>query len=206
MSKWFAPITLEADTAKLVPLSPDHLAELQDASADGELYRLWYTGVAAPEKMGDEINRRLGLQAEGMMLPFSVIDQRSGKVVGQTTFLNLDATNRRAEIGATWYAKSAQRSPINTECKLLLLTHAFEEIGVNVVDFRTHRLNHQSRRAIERLGAHLDGVLRNHMVMPNGTLRDTAAYSILPHEWPAIKTNLQWQLDKPRDYAAFKPN
>lgn len=198
MSNWFAPITLEAETAKLLPLNHNHLAELQVACADGELYKLWYTGIAAPDKMEAEINRRLGLQADGMMLPFSVMDKRTNKIIGQTTFLHLDPTNRRAEIGATWYAKSAQRSAINTECKLLLLTHAFEEIGVNVVEFRTHHLNHQSRRAIERLGARLDGVLRNHIIMPNGTIRDTAAYSILPHEWPAIKANLQWQLEKPR--------
>lgn len=199
MSKWFAPITLEAQTAKLVPLSHDHLADLQAASAEGELHKLWYTSIAAPEKMEAEIDRRLGRQAEGMMLPFSVVDQRTGKIIGQTTFLNLNSTNRRAEIGATWYAKAAQRSPINTECKLMLLTHAFEDIKVNVVEFRTHHLNHQSRRAIERLGAKLDGILRNHMIMPNGSLRDTAVYSVLPHEWPAIKANLQWQLDKPRD-------
>ncbi|WP_027835885.1 GNAT family N-acetyltransferase [Maritalea myrionectae] len=199
MSKWFAPITLEAQTAKLVPLSHDHLADLQAASAEGELHKLWYTSIAAPEKMEAEIDRRLGLEAEGMMLPFSVVDQRTGKIIGQTTFLNLNSTNRRAEIGATWYAKAAQRSPINTECKLMLLTHAFKDIKVNVVEFRTHHLNHQSRRAIERLGAKLDGILRNHMIMPNGSLRDTAVYSVLPHEWPAIKANLQWQLDKPRD-------
>ena len=199
MSKWFAPITLEAQTAKLVPLSHDHLADLQAASAEGELHKLWYTSIAAPEKMEAEIDRRLGRQAEGMMLPFSVVDQRTGKIIGQTTFLNLNSTNRRAELGATWYAKAAQRSPINTECKLMLLTHAFEDIKVNVVEFRTHHLNHQSRRAIERLGAKLDGILRNHMIMPNGSLRDTAVYSVLPHEWPAIKANLQWQLDKPRD-------
>lgn len=199
MSKWFAPITLEAPTAKLVPLSHDHLADLQAASAEGDLHKLWYTSVAAPDKMEAEIARRVQLQADGMMLPFSVFDQRTGKIIGQTTFLNLDPVNRRAEIGATWYAKSAQRSPINTECKLMLLGHAFEDINVNVVEFRTHHLNHQSRRAIERLGAKLDGILRNHMIMPNGSLRDTAVYSILPHEWPAVKANLEWQLDKPRD-------
>ncbi len=116
--------------------------------------------------MEAEIDRRLDQQAEGKMLPFSVVDQRTGKAIGQTTFLNLDPMHRRAEIGATWYAKSAQRSPINTECKLMLLGHAFEDIKVNVVEFRTHHLNHQSRRAIERLGAQLDGVLRNHMILP----------------------------------------
>lgn len=199
MSKWFAPITLEADTAKLVPLSPNHLAELQAASAEGELYKLWYTGVAAPDKMEAEIERRLKMQEEGQIIAFSVVDKRVNKVIGQTTYFRLDKPNHRAEIGATWYAKSAQRSPINTECKMLLLGHAFEDIKVNAVEFRTHHLNHQSRRAIERLGARLDGILRNHVVMPNGTLRDSVIYSILPHEWPAIKTNLQWQLDKPRD-------
>ncbi len=199
MSNWFAPATLEAKTAKLVPLSHDHLADLQTASAEGDLHKLWYTSVASPEKMEAEIDRRLDQQAEGKMLPFSVVDQRTGKAIGQTTFLNLDPMHRRAEIGATWYAKSAQRSPINTECKLMLLGHAFEDIKVNVVEFRTHHLNHQSRRAIERLGAQLDGVLRNHMILPNGTMRNTAVYSVLPHEWPSVKANLQWQLEKPRD-------
>lgn len=199
MSKWFAPLTLEANTAKLVPLSPNHLADLQAACADGELYKFWYTTVVAPDQMEAEIERRLKLQQDGQLIAFSVVDKRVNRVVGQTTYFRLDQPNHRVEIGATWYAKSAQRSPINTECKMLLLGHAFEEIKVNAVEFRTHHLNHQSRNAIERLGAHRDGILRNHVVMPNGTLRHSVIYSILPHEWPAIKTNLQWQLDKPRD-------
>lgn len=132
------------------------------------------------------------------MLPFSIIDRTNGHAVGMTTYMNIDAANRRLEIGSTWYRKSVQRSPFNTECKLLLLQHAFESLDCIAVEFRTHFVNTQSRRAIERLGAKLDGVLRSHMMMANGTLRDTAVYSIIAPEWPTVKANLQWQLEKPR--------
>lgn len=132
------------------------------------------------------------------MLPVAVIDRKTGQAVGMTTYMNIDATNRRVEIGSTWYRKSVQRGPLNTECKLLLLGHAFDDLSCIAVEFRTHFLNFQSRKAIERLGARLDGVLRAHMVMPNGTIRDTAVYSITAPEWPAIRANLEWQLIKPR--------
>jgi RimJ/RimL family protein N-acetyltransferase len=131
------------------------------------------------------------------MLPFAVLDA-SGSVVGETTYMNIDATHKRVEIGSTWYARHVQRGPLNTECKLMLLTHAFEALDCIAVEFRTHRLNTQSRRAIERLGAQLDGVLRAHSRDPAGNLRDTAVYSITAAEWPTIKTHLRWQLDKPR--------
>jgi RimJ/RimL family protein N-acetyltransferase len=148
--------------------------------------------------MGKEIDRRLGLQAAGSMLPFTVFDG-SGKIVGMTTYMNIDAANRRVEIGSTWYGKSAQRGPLNTQCKLLLLTHAFETLDCIAVEFRTHFFNHQSRRAIERLGAKQDGILRSHQVAPNGTLRDTVVYSITAAEWPTVRTHLNYQLnDKPR--------
>ena len=131
------------------------------------------------------------------MLPFTVRNA-AGKAVGMTTFMNIDAVHRRVEIGSTWTARSAQRGPLNTQCKLLLLTHAFETLECIAVEFRTHRLNQQSRQAIERLGASLDGILRNHQRAANGTLRDTAAYSIVESEWPTVKAHLHWQLDRPR--------
>ena len=131
------------------------------------------------------------------MVPFAVLDPE-GRAVGMTTYMNIDAANKRVEIGSTWYRASVQRSAINTQCKILLLTHAFEVLGCHAVEFRTHFVNVQSRRAIERLGAKLDGILRNHMVMANGTLRDTAVYSVIAGEWPTVKVNLSWMLDKPR--------
>ena len=194
---WPAPVTLQGTHAALVPLTAAHESALIAAAADGELWKLWYTSVPAPDKMGADIQRRLGLQTSGSMLPFAVLDA-SGAVVGETTYMNIDATNKRVEIGSTWYARHVQRGALNTECKLMLLTHAFEKLDCIAVEFRTHRLNTQSRRAIERLGAQLDGVLRNHSRGPDGNLRDTAVYSITAAEWPTIKTHLRWQLDKPR--------
>lgn len=194
---WPDPLTLRGAHATLVPLTPAHEDALNAAASDGELWRLWYTSVPAPDAMGADIQRRLGLQAKGSMLPFAVLDA-SGAVVGETTYMNIDATHKRVEIGSTWYARHVQRGPLNTECKLMLLTHAFEALDCIAVEFRTHRLNTQSRRAIERLGAQLDGILRNHSRGPDGNLRDTAVYSITAAEWPTIKTHLRWQLDKPR--------
>ena len=194
---WPDPLTLRGAHATLVPLTPAHENALNAAASDGELWRLWYTSVPAPDAMGADIQRRLGLQAKGSMLPFAVLDA-SGAVVGETTYMNIDATHKRVEIGSTWYARHVQRGPLNTECKLMLLTHAFEALDCIAIEFRTHRLNTQSRRAIERLGAQLDGILRNHSRGPDGNLRDTAVYSITAAEWPTIKTHLRWQLDKPR--------
>jgi RimJ/RimL family protein N-acetyltransferase len=142
-----------------------------------------------------EIERRLALQAAGLMLPFTVRDA-DGKIVGMTTYMNIDAANRRVEIGSTWYAKRVQRSGVNTQCKLLLLTHAFEKLDCIAVEFRTHFFNHQSRRGIERLGAKLDGILRSHQIAPNGTLRDTVVYSIIASEWPTAKAHLKYQLEE----------
>ena len=192
-----APVTLTGDHVILVPLSLDHAPALKDASADGELYRLWYTWIPKPEEMEAEINRRLSLQDAGSMLPFCVMTP-DGTPVGMTTFMNIDATNKRVEIGSTWYRSSVQRSLLNTEAKRLLLSHAFDDLGCIAVEFRTHFMNHQSRAAIERLGAKLDGVLRSHMDQGNGVLRDTAVYSIIAPEWPAVRANLTWRLEKPR--------
>ena len=192
------PISLRGAHALLVPLSTKHHDDLVEAVRDGELWKLWYTTVPPPERMRAEIERRLALQAAGTALQFAVLDAASGKAIGLTSYLHVDAANRRLEIGATWYGASRQRSAVNTECKLLLLTHAFEDKACVAVEFRTHLLNRQSRAGIERLGAKLDGVLRNHMIMPNGTLRDTCVYSIIATEWPSVKAHLAWQLAKPR--------
>jgi RimJ/RimL family protein N-acetyltransferase len=194
---WPAVVELRGQHAALLPLSPDHEAALADATRDGELWRLWYTSVPSPDGMAAEIARRLRLQEAGSMLPFTTFDA-GGRVVGMTTYMNIDAANKRVEIGSTWTAKSAQRGALNTECKLMLLRHAFESLGCIAVEFRTHRLNTQSRRAIERLGAQLDGILRSHARAANGTLRDTAVYSIVAAEWPAVKAHLEWQIVKPR--------
>jgi RimJ/RimL family protein N-acetyltransferase len=194
---WLAPLTLAGTHASLVPLEAAHAPALADAARDGELWKLWYTAIPSPERMAGEIERRRGLQAAGSMLPFTVLDA-SGTPVGMTTYMNVDAVHRRVEIGSTWYATRVQRTPLNTECKLMLLMHAFEALGCIAVEFRTHRLNTQSRRGIERLGAQLDGILRSHQRMADGTLRDTAVYSITAAEWPTVRTHLRWQLDKPR--------
>jgi RimJ/RimL family protein N-acetyltransferase len=190
------PVTLSGRHATLRPLSHDHAEGLRSASRDGELFTLWYTAVPSPEGMTSEIERRLALQAAGSMLPWTVFDA-AGRVVGMTTYMNIDASNKHVEIGSTWVARSVQRSALNTECKRMLLAHAFEALDCIAVEFRTHRLNTQSRRAIERLGAQLDGVLRAHQRSPNGSLRDTAVYSITAAEWPTVRAHLDGLLARP---------
>lgn len=196
---WPQPIPLQGALATLEPLTQNHHSDLVEAVRDGELWKLWYTTIPAPEKMREEIERRLKLQAQGSMLPWAVIDNASGRAVGMTTYMNIDATNKRVEIGSTWYRKIVQRTGMNTQCKFLLLQHAFETLHCIAVEFRTNFFNHRSRRGIERLGAKLDGILRSHMVMPNGTPRDTCVYSIIAGEWPAVKAHLDWQMKKPRE-------
>jgi N-acetyltransferase len=191
------PVTLKGRHARLVPLELSHHDELVEAVRDGEAWKLWYTAVPSPEGMKADIERRLALQAEGKMLPFTVLTP-DRKAVGMTTYMNVDALSRRLEIGSTWYRKSVQRTALNTECKLMLLTHAFETLDCIAVELRTHVLNSQSRRGIERLGARLDGILRRHMIQPNGTIRDTAVYSITAEEWLMVRAHLNWQLEKPR--------
>ncbi|MES2098399.1 MAG: GNAT family protein [Pseudomonadota bacterium] len=194
---WLSPVELRGAHCALKPLAAGDHDGLVDAASDGELSKLWYTAIPGAEGMRAEIARRLDLQAKGSMLPFTSFDA-DGRIAGMTTYMNVDAANQRVEIGSTWTAARLQRSPFNTECKLLLLGHAFEELGCIAVEFRTHFFNQQSRRAIERLGAKLDGILRNHQRASNGTLRDTCVYSILESEWPTVKAHLQWQLVKPR--------
>lgn len=192
------PVTLGGRHVELVPLSMEHHDGLALATQDGELWKLWYTTAPSPERMRADIERRLGLREAGAMLPFAVIHRKTGQPVGMTTYMNIDRTNRRVEIGSTWYARRVQRTALNTEAKLLLLTHAFDTLGCIAVEFRTHFMNRQSRRAIERLGAKLDGTLRCHSIAPNGTLRDTCVYSVIASEWPAVRAHLEWELERPR--------
>jgi N-acetyltransferase len=195
---WPPAIVLSGQSVRVEPLTRAHSAALAEAVRDGELWRLWYTSIPSSEGMVAEIERRLALRKAGSMLPFAVVALPTNEPVGMTTYMNIDSANRRVEIGSTWYRKSVQRSGLNTECKLLLLRHAFDTLDCIAVEFRTHFFNHQSRRAIERLGAKLDGVLRNNMRMKDGTLRDTCVYSIIASEWPAVRANLTWRLEKPR--------
>ncbi|KUP91201.1 GNAT family N-acetyltransferase [Tritonibacter horizontis] len=188
---WMTPTELSSDRAALVPLSHDHGPALAEAAADGALHRLWYTTVPAPDAVAAEIDRRLALLDSGSMVPFAILDA-TGRAVGMTTYMNIDHSNRRVEIGSTWYRKAVQRSGLNTAIKRLMLAHAFEAKDAIAVEFRTHFLNRQSRAAIERLGARLDGILRAHMILPDGSLRDTAVYSITAAEWPMVRTNLDF--------------
>lgn len=191
-----APVTLDGRFVTLEPLSPEHHDGLVAAANDGELWKLWYTSVPKPEGMAAEIERRLALQEKGSMLPFATRLKANGKLIGMTTYMNIDAATPRVEIGSTWNAASAQGSGSNPDSKLLLLRHAFETLGCPAVEFRTHWLNHQSREAIARLGAKQDGVLRNHSRTSDGVLRDTVVFSILEHEWPAVRTGLEFRLSK----------
>ena len=195
---WPKPITLQSKTVRLEPLSLDHLSDLINAVKDGNLYNHWYTSIPKPKNMKMEIERRLKLQDMGTMLPFAVISLKTEKAVGMTTYMSVDKENKRVEIGSTWYAKSVQRTSLNTECKLVLLEHAFEKLNCICVEFRTHFMNHQSRRGIERLGAKLDGILRSNAIQKNGTIRDTAVYTIISSEWSSVKANLEYQLVKSR--------
>lgn len=193
---WPPDVVLQGEHALITPLTAAHGPALAEAVKDGELWKLWYTGVAAPDDMAADIERRLALRAEESCLPFTVIERTTGEPVGMTTYMNIDAASRRLEIGATWYRARAQRTAINTECKRLLLAHAFEVLDCIAVEFRTHFFNSASRRAIERLGAKLDGILRSHSRSLDGSLRDTCVYSIIASEWPAVRRNLDWRLDR----------
>ncbi len=191
------PITLHGQHAILEPLAASHLPALQAAAADGELWNLWFTSVPTPDEAAANIAFRLGERERGMMMPFVVRRIADNRIVGATTFCNIAATNRRMEIGYTWYAQSVQRTAINTEVKWMMLQHAFETLECMAVEFRTHHKNLVSRLAIERLGAKLDGVLRSHGVDRQGGIRDTYVYSIIAHEWPNVKTRLLGKLARP---------
>ena len=197
-SRFIEPVTLRGAHATLEPLAAAHLDAIRAAAADGALWELWYTSVPAPEMASTWLEAGLDMRERLGAMPFAVLDHASGVVVGSTRYFNVDAENRRLEIGHTWYAKRAQRTAINTECKLLLLTHAFEALACIAVEFRTHWFNQASRAAIARLGAKQDGVLRNHLLMSDGSRRDTVVFSILDSEWPAVKAHLHFLLDRRR--------
>jgi RimJ/RimL family protein N-acetyltransferase len=196
--RFIEPVMLTGAHAIIEPLAPEHEQALRSAAADGELWRLWYTSIAPPEKMGEYIAAALDMRERLDAMPFVVREKSSGEIVGCTRYFNVDAANRRLEIGHTWYSKRVQRGPINTECKLMLLSHAFEKLVCIAVEFRTHWFNHASRTAIERLGAKQDGVLRNHQVLADGSKRDTVVFSIIDGEWPAVKRHLRYQLERSR--------
>jgi RimJ/RimL family protein N-acetyltransferase len=192
------PVTLRGNLVTLEPLGAEHHDGLVEAVKDGRLWELWYTTVPSPEEMAAEIETRLARQAAGEMLPFAVKHHATNRLVGMTSYLNMEPDVPRLEIGATWTAHWAQRTGVNAESKLLLLTHAFDVLGCLAVEFRTHWHNFQSREAILRLGAKQDGVLRNYRRMPDGTLRDTVVYSIIDSEWPTVRSGLLHRLAQDR--------
>jgi N-acetyltransferase len=194
-----APVILEGQHVRLEPLSAAHEESLNAAAADGDLWNSTVTVVPLPDGMADYIAVALKAQSDGHELPFVIIRKSSGQVVGSTRFYWIDREHRRVEIGYTWLAQSAQRSAVNTEAKLLLLTHAFERWRCIRVTFVTDVLNKQSRTAILRLGAKQEGILRNHLIMPNGRLRDSVVFSIIETEWPEVKANLGAKLKQPVD-------
>ena len=196
MTRWIEDFSLQGEHVRLDPIDPADAPGLREVAADGALWRLWFTTVPSPDKVEAWIDIALKERDAGVSVPFTVRRQSDGAIIGSTRYMNIVAANRRLEIGTTWYRESVQRTPVNTECKCLLLAEAFERIGCHGVELRTHSMNVKSRNAIERLGAKLDGVLRSHMVMADGTLRDTCVYSILAHEWPAVRSNLRFRLGR----------
>ena len=202
------PVTLTGHHVTLEPLTQHHLSEIRHAASDGQLWTLFFTSVPTPDRGSQWIAAALSAQAEGKALPFVVRSNTCGRIIGSTRFCNRDAANKRLEIGHTWYAKSVQRSAVNTECKLLLLTHAFEQLDCIAVEFRTDWFNQTSQRAIERLGAKRDGILRNHIIMPDGRIRDTVVYSILNSEWNGVRRHLKFKLDQagPASASASNPD
>lgn len=192
--------TLKGERVTLEPMSREHVPALQDAVRDGELWTLWYASVPSPEAMGEYVDKALALREAGQAMPFVVRDA-AGTIVGSTRFGNIEAMHRRVQIGWTWYATRAQRTGLNTEAKALLLAHAFEGMGCGRVEFFTHVMNHASRKAIARLGAKEEGVLRNHMRMPDGSWRDTVVFSIIDGEWPAVRAHLRHLMARRGDAA-----
>ncbi len=188
------PITMEGNHVILRPMTIQDKNPLVEAASDGSLWKLWYTLVPSPDTMEAYILTALAEQEQKRSLPFVIIRKDDQQIVGTTRFMNIESVIRRMEIGSTWYSKSSQRTFVNTESKYLLLKHAFESLGCHAVELRTHWINHQSRAAIERLGAKLDGVLRNHRIASDGTMRDTVVYSILNTEWPMVKSHLEFKL------------
>jgi RimJ/RimL family protein N-acetyltransferase len=191
-----APIVLERGSIRLEPLNEDHIAGLAAAAADDALWNLWFTGIPAPQETESYVATALRGRDEGHMLPWAVRDLETDAIIGSTRYHDILAAIDRVEIGYTWYAKSRQKSHVNTTCKLMLLAHAFDTLGCKVVGLRTDNFNFASQRAIEALGAKKDGVIRHHMPRRDGTARDTHIYSILAHEWPDIRRHLEFRLTR----------
>ncbi|MEM9077627.1 MAG: GNAT family protein [Bacteroidota bacterium] len=196
MTNWITPIELEGNLVKLVPLTASHKSEILDAASDGTLWEIWYTSVPSKDSLDSYVDFALQQQSEGLALPFVVIEKSSGNIVGSTRYCTVDAPNRRVEIGYTWYSQRVQRTGINTECKYLLLKHAFETLDAIAVEFKTNFFNFPSRNAILRLGAKQDGIIRNHRIDKMGNIRDTVIFSILNSEWPVVKTSLEFKMNK----------
>ncbi len=195
MSNWLNEITLEGNLVTLTPLKPEHRSALLEASTDGELWKLWYTSVPSKDSIDGYLQYAFSEQVAERALLFAVVDKQTQKIIGSTRYCNADNLNHRVEIGYTWYAKSYQRTGINTECKYLLLQHAFENLHAIAVEFRTHWHNQASRTAIARLGAKQDGILRNHQKNADGVYRDTVVFSIINLEWPAVKKGIEYKME-----------
>ncbi len=194
MNNWLNEITLDGNLVRLIPLKADHRSALLEASADGELWKLWYTSVPSEDSIDAYLEYAFSEQAADRALLFAVVDKQTQKIIGSTRYCNADNVNHRVEIGYTWYAKSYQRTGVNTECKYLLLQHAFENLDAIAVEFRTHWHNQASRAAIARLGAKQDGILRNHQKNAEGIYRDTVVFSIIDQEWPGVKKGLEYKM------------
>ena len=192
------PVTLEGYGLRLVPLALEHEAGLRTAAADGALWTIRVTSVPEPENTRKYIEDALAMREAGNRFAFVVQDASSGKVLGCSSYHDILAAVKRVEIGYTWYAKSVQRTHVNTACKLLLMTHAFETLACHVVGWRTDNFNFASQAAIERLGAHKDGVIRGHALRRDGTIRDTVMYSLRAGEWPEVRAQLLYALNRPR--------
>jgi len=199
MKNWIENLELEGEKVKLIPLEKSHTDELLKAASDGKLWELWFTSVPSEKNIDNYIDHALAQKEKGIEYPFIVVDRNSGKIIGSTRYYNLQVNHRRLEIGYTWYAKSYQRTGVNTQCKVLLLKYAFENLNCIAVQFMTNWHNLRSRTAIARLGAKQDGVLRNHRINADGSYRDTVVFSITEQEWTGVKKSLEYEMKKYQD-------
>lgn len=199
MANWLKNTELEGQKVTLIPLTEIHKNDLLKAAADGNLWELWFTSVPSNETIEPYIAKALNDFKKGTALPFVIIHKKSGEIIGTTRYCNAEADHKRVEIGYTWYAKTFQRTGVNTECKYLLLKYAFEELGCIAVELRTNWFNLPSRAAISRLGAKQDGILRNHQVNADGSYRDTVVFSITNLEWIGVKKSLEFEMKKYND-------
>jgi RimJ/RimL family protein N-acetyltransferase len=194
--KWLNEIELEGDLVRMIPIKESHEEALVKAASDGALWDLWFTSVPSSTTISSYVDFALQEYREDCAQAFVVVCKQTNEVIGTTRYCHATAEHRRLEIGYTWYAKSSQRTGVNTACKYLLLAHAFETLGCNVVEFRTHFHNLASRNAIARLGAKQDGILRSHILGTDGTLRDTVVFSIIKDEWPTVKKSLTYKMKR----------